>query len=56
MSLDLRLPDARPRDLMVAYAVPTANWQATYRVVLPDHEGSPALLQIWALLHNSSDE
>jgi outer membrane protein OmpA-like peptidoglycan-associated protein len=56
VSLDLRLPDARPRDLMVAYAVPTANWQATYRVVLPDHEGSPALLQIWALLHNSSDE
>jgi outer membrane protein OmpA-like peptidoglycan-associated protein len=56
VSLDLRLPDARPRDLMVAYAVPTANWQATYRVVLPDHEGSPALVQIWALLHNSSDE
>ena len=56
VSLDLRLPDARPRDLMVAYAVPTANWQATYRVVLPDRDGAPALLQIWALLHNSSDE
>ncbi len=56
VNLDLRLPDARPRDLMVAYAVPTANWQATYRVVLPDHEGAPALVQIWALLHNSSDE
>lgn len=56
VSLDLRLPDARPRDLMVAYAVPTANWQATYRVVLPDREGAPALVQIWALLHNSSDE
>lgn len=40
----------------MAYAVPTANWQATYRVVLPDHEGSPALLQVWALVHNSSDE
>ncbi len=56
VTLDLRLPDARPRDLMVAYAVPTANWQATYRVVLPEREGAPALLQIWALLHNSSDE
>lgn len=56
VNLDLRLPDARPRDLMVAYAVPTANWQATYRVVLPDREGAPALMQIWALLHNSSDE
>ncbi len=56
VNLDLRLPDSRPRDLMVAYAVPTANWQATYRVVLPDHEGAPALVQIWALLHNSSDE
>jgi len=56
VTLDLRLPDARPRDLLVAYAVPTANWQATYRVVLPEREGSPALFQIWALLHNSSDE
>lgn len=56
VNLDLRLPDARARDLMVAYAVPTANWQATYRVVLPDHPGSPALVQVWALVHNSSDE
>ncbi|MFO0652302.1 MAG: OmpA family protein [Polyangiales bacterium] len=56
VNLDLRLPDARARDLLVAYAVPTANWQATYRVVLPEHDGAPALLQIWALVHNSSDE
>ncbi len=56
VSLDVRLPDARPRDLMVAYAVPTANWRATYRVVLPEREGGPALLQVWALVHNSSDE
>lgn len=56
VELDLRLPDPRARDLLVAYAVPTANWQATYRVVLPDREGGPALLQVWALVHNSSDE
>lgn len=56
VNLDLRLPDRRARDLLVAYAVPTANWQATYRVVLPEREGAPALLQIWALVHNSSDE
>ncbi len=56
VNLDLRLPDMRARDLLVAYAVPTANWQATYRVVLPERDGSPALLQIWALVHNSSDE
>ncbi len=56
VNLDLRLPDERPRDLMVSYAVPTANWQATYRVVLPEREGAPALVQVWALLHNSSDE
>lgn len=54
--LDLRFADRRQRELMVAYAVPTANWQTTYRVVMPEREGGPALLQVWALVHNSSDE
>jgi outer membrane protein OmpA-like peptidoglycan-associated protein len=56
INLDLRFADRRARDLMVAYAVPTANWQTTYRVVMPERQGGPALLQVWALVHNSSDE
>ncbi|MBI2898156.1 MAG: OmpA family protein [Deltaproteobacteria bacterium] len=54
--LDVRLGGGgRARDLLVAYAVPTPTWRATYRVVLPER-GSTALLQAWALVHNQSDD
>ncbi len=56
VGLELRLPDARPRDLSLSYAVATPNWQTTYRVVLPERDGAPAMLQAWALVHNASDE
>jgi outer membrane protein OmpA-like peptidoglycan-associated protein len=57
VTLDLRLPDRRARDLVMTYAVPTPAWRAAYRVVLPDGTGEgEALFQIWALVHNASPE
>lgn len=40
-------------ELAVAYAVTVPQWQAAYRVVVDDDE---ARLQVWALVHNASDE
>jgi outer membrane protein OmpA-like peptidoglycan-associated protein len=57
--LDLVLSPATSRSVSIAYAVPTAAWKATYRVILPDatQKSSPgALLQAWALIDNVSDE
>lgn len=55
VTLGVRFPDARARDLLVTYAVPTPTWAAAYRIVLPDAPGEgEALLQAWALVHNSS--
>jgi len=55
VTLGLRFPDARSRDLLVTYAVPTPTWRAAYRIVLPDAPGEgEALLQAWALVHNAS--
>ena len=39
--------------LAVAYAVSVPQWQAAYRVVVDDDE---ARLQVWALVHNASEE
>jgi len=54
--LDLRFPDARARELMVSYAVPTPAWRAVYRVVLPERGSDRATFQVWALVHNASAE
>lgn len=57
--LDLVLSPATAHSVSIAYAVPTAAWKATYRVILPDanQKASPgALLQAWALIDNVSDE
>ena len=57
VTLGLRFPDARTRNLLVTYAVPTPTWRAAYRIVLPDAPGEgEALLQAWALVHNASAE
>jgi outer membrane protein OmpA-like peptidoglycan-associated protein len=49
----------RPRHpVSIAYAVPTAAWKATYRIILPtkDQKDKRALLQAWALIDNVGDE
>lgn len=49
----------RPRHpVSIAYAVPTAAWKATYRIILPTKEQKErrALLQAWALIDNIGDE
>src|SRR5262245_42117019 len=58
-SIDLVLSPPTSRSVSIAYAVPTAAWKATYRVILPDPADKPsrgALLQAWALIDNVSDE
>ena len=46
------------RPVSIAYAVPTAAWKATYRIILPtkDQKDRRALLQAWALIDNVGDE
>lgn len=56
VTLEMRMPDRRARDLVVTYALPTPAWRAAYRVVLPDEGGDEALFQVWALVHNASPE
>lgn len=49
----------KPRHpVSIAYAVPTAAWKATYRIILPTKEQKErrALLQAWALIDNIGDE
>lgn len=49
----------RPKHpVSIAYAVPTAAWKATYRIILPTKEQKErrALLQAWALIDNIGDE
>ncbi|MBX7194388.1 MAG: OmpA family protein [Sandaracinaceae bacterium] len=57
VTVELALPDARPRELELTYALPAPAWRAAYRVVLPEgpDEGR-ALFQIWALVQNESAE
>jgi outer membrane protein OmpA-like peptidoglycan-associated protein len=57
VTVELALPDARPRALELTYALPAPAWRAAYRVVLPEgpDEGR-ALFQIWALVQNESAE
>lgn len=58
-SLDVVLSPRTARSVSIAYAVPTAAWKATYRIILPDASVKPskgALLQAWALIDNVSDE
>lgn len=57
--LDLVLSPSTRRSVSIAYAVPTAAWKATYRIILPDQADKPsrgALLQAWALVDNVGDE
>jgi len=57
VTVELSLPDARPRDLVLTYALPAPAWRAAYRVVLPEGtEQGEALFQIWALVQNESAE
>ncbi|HEY4116940.1 MAG TPA: DUF4139 domain-containing protein, partial [Byssovorax sp.] len=43
--------------ISIAYAVPSAAWRSTYRIVLPQERGaSTALLQAWALVDNVTEE
>ena len=57
ITLEMRLPDRRPRNLVMTYAVPTPAWRASYRAVLPEGPGEgEAVFQIWALVHNASPE
>jgi outer membrane protein OmpA-like peptidoglycan-associated protein len=55
-SLAITLGAPRPRELQIAYAVPTPVWRATYRLVMPDARGGRVLLQGWAMINNVSDE
>ena len=55
IGLSIALTEAAP-ELAIAYAVPTAAWKPSYRVVLPDTRGQgDALLQGWASINNTSD-
>lgn len=59
VSLELVLSPATSRPVSIAYAVPTAAWKATYRVILPaeaDKDSGKVLLQAWALIDNVGDE
>lgn len=58
-SIELVLSPMTSRPVSIAYAVPTAAWKATYRLILPPEgeKGDPAvLLQAWALIDNVGDE
>jgi outer membrane protein OmpA-like peptidoglycan-associated protein len=44
------------REVMIAYAVPTPTWQASYRLVLPERGHKRALLQGWAAVNNTSEQ
>jgi outer membrane protein OmpA-like peptidoglycan-associated protein len=62
--LDVVLSPRPSSALSLAFAVPTAAWKAAYRIVLPEAKSVPpgsappreALLQVWALVDNVSDE
>jgi outer membrane protein OmpA-like peptidoglycan-associated protein len=57
VTVELALPDARPRQLDLTYALPAPAWRAAYRVVLPEgQDEGQALFQIWALVQNESAE
>lgn len=58
-SIELVLSPRTSHPVSIAYAVPTAAWKATYRLILPpaDEKGDKAvLLQAWALIDNVGDE
>ncbi|MBK9260160.1 MAG: OmpA family protein [Polyangiaceae bacterium] len=56
--LELVFSPRPSRPVSIAYAVPTAAWKATYRIILPakDQKERRALLQAWALIDNVGDE
>ncbi|WP_437683250.1 OmpA family protein [Sorangium sp. So ce131] len=56
--VELVFSPAARRPVSIAYAVPTAAWKATYRVILPakGQKEKRALLQAWALISNIGDE
>lgn len=56
--IELVFSPAARRPVSIAYAVPTAAWKATYRVILPakGQKEKRALLQAWALISNIGDE
>ncbi|MGE3766716.1 MAG: OmpA family protein [Kofleriaceae bacterium] len=56
IAIDIKMAAGRAHDLHVGYAVPTPAWKAAYRVVLDDSPKSGALLQAWAMVHNTTRE
>jgi hypothetical protein len=42
------------RTLRVGYVAGAPLWKTSYRLILPEHAGSPARLQGWAVLENES--
>jgi outer membrane protein OmpA-like peptidoglycan-associated protein len=57
VAVEIRLAGAADHDLVVSYVVAAPMWKPTYRVVLPEAgDRSPALLQGWAVVDNTSGE
>jgi outer membrane protein OmpA-like peptidoglycan-associated protein len=57
VAVEIRLAGASSHDLVVSYVVAAPMWKPTYRVVLPEPGAkSPALLQGWAVVDNTSGE
>ena len=57
VAVEIRLAGAADHDLVVSYVVAAPMWKPTYRVVLPEAgDKSPALLQGWAVVDNTSGE
>ena len=57
VAVEIRLAGAKGHDLVVSYVVAAPMWKPTYRVVLPEPgDKSPALLQGWAVVDNTSGE
>ena len=51
-NLEVRLPAARAREVMLAYVSSAPVWKAAYRL---DVTSFPASMQAWAIIDNSSD-
>lgn len=53
LSIELDRP---AQDVVIAYAVPTPIWKASYRLVLPQAGEQEVLLQAWATINNTSQQ
>ena len=45
-----------PREILASYIVETPVWKTSYRILIPEAESDPPLLQGWALVDNTQDE